>query len=642
MQDSALYAVPAQVAFKRWPALAGPDPAALTRRLLLRNPSATEDALFLLVAPHSPRFSLHAAGFPRGGSTRTAFSHEEAVEVSYVTTAMNSGGIQGAVAFTLPPEGTLTCTISFHAPSGDGSSSGTNFQDAIFAYTPSCALGPALCVPLLALQGDEPPSAAVSRDAHATFSPARVVAPSAPAPSFWSNWLRRRAEAEEEALATAQRDAASAGADVFVLDQDGDGEDEEAEGPFDAMQDEHAPGDDQEESYGADAAMDDAGDSPRTRQSAETLNALGARIAAAAAHADAEEAAGASADSVPSASFRDGVSSSSSRRTALTSSAGVVREGFAARLHSSHGLRSARGSSGSGGVGASQGPLVPGQQHVFVPLARPATAEQRHLASRVDERFVAQTERAIDELLEDDVKEQEQEEEDMLRQSAMEAAAAAAEGSRLHQQQQQGLEFDAGSMMMSGAAASEQDEAEFYRQIMAAERAQAAALTSRTSAAATSGSGSTPARAPAARAPSSSPTGTARPRASAARQSPPPQATPSSSASASSRARGSPSASPSPSPPGSANRPQGSPTPRTLATSMQRLQLQQQPADAAAEWNDRLARAQETERRRYLEQNGAPMHQAGAGYAGGAPAMATASRPSTATALGGLKLPKIG
>jgi hypothetical protein len=383
MQDSAVYAVPSQVLFKRWPALvatAASEPGALTRSLLLRNPSLSEEALLLLVPPRSGRFQLHTAGFVSSSAFAAPSqpsAHDAAVEASYVTPDVGAAA-HGGVAFTLPPNSTLTCTVSFVKPSNVAASSQPSYQDALFAYTPSCALGPALCVPLLALAADDPPPAGL-------FDPPRVRASPAPPSTFWTAWMRRRAAAEEEALELARRAAASANADVFVVDQDQQSDDDDGN---EENADERDANGMQDDPVANDAL---SRQEPRAHHTSASLSSLGARLAAVAAYADAEEL-----SSAASSEDRAGHSSCSSRdsreqssgavssrgRTGLTSSAGVVREGFAARLHSSHGMRSARGGNAVG-LGHAAGQLVPGQQHVFQAFARPATAEQRHLAESV-------------------------------------------------------------------------------------------------------------------------------------------------------------------------------------------------------------------------------------------------------------------
>jgi hypothetical protein len=244
------------------------------------------------------------------------------------------------------------------------------------------------------------------------------------------------------------------------------------------------------------------------------------------------------------------------------------------------------------------------------------------MISRLDVSFVAQTESAIDELVEDDLAAAAEEEEADLQRTARDAAAAAAAHASQQSQFQAPMEFDASSLLegAGSVAALEQDEADFYRQLMVAERARAAA------AVAADATQSTPSR-PSARPPSSS-ASSSRPRISGARQSPQPLATtPSRSFGSTTRVGASPS--PSPSPPGSASSRATSSSARSLAASMQRLQLQQQlqQQDAAAEWNERLASEQEMERRRYFEQHSV--------------AAQMGARPPSATALGGLKLPKI-
>ena len=143
-------------------------------------------------------------------------------------------------------------------------------------------------------------------------------------------------------------------ADVLVIDRSSDAEadDDDDAGMVDTQQEQ--PARSGSSSNNSRPSRPDSSQ-PSSRQSARGtsatggLSSLGQRIAAAAAYAEAEEAAAVTSSS------RASTSSASQRR--LPSSAG-----FTARLYTSHGMPSARGPAG------------------WHELARPATAEQRHLA----------------------------------------------------------------------------------------------------------------------------------------------------------------------------------------------------------------------------------------------------------------------
>lgn len=191
----------------------------------------------------------------------------------------------------------------------------------------------------------------------------------------------------------------------------------------------------------------------------------------------------------------------------------------------------------------------------------------------MDAGFVVSTEAAIDELMEEDLAEAEMEEEQALVRSAQ----AGSEQKRLHPQpliQQQQAAALINPAAAAGAVSAEQDEADFYRQLLATERAKGSGpVPTNSNAAATP---TRPSRSSASR--SRAGTGAGMPRSSPSpRHSPEPASSPSSASGAASRA---------------------------LSASMQRLQLHSSGGvgvGGADSWNDKLARAQETERRRHAE-----------------------------------------
>lgn len=439
MLQEAIYAVPPQILFKCWhaPSALSDTAGEMQRRLLLRNPSHEDTQMLLLVPPPSTSFfrvdtpgvdplTLLARPAPNGNLNGDQQQQDES---NYFVTG---GEPYRGMCYQLPPQATLTCTVMFHAcaaastaaksasssASSPAPSDARNHQDALFVYSPSCTTAPLLCIPLLALSSDVATSATV-------FVPPSLTPPANPPTQFWIDWIehRRREEEEERHTREAQEQTYVEGRggekpDVFTLGEE----------------------DEDEDMCGAN---DDDDDQKR----------MGAAIAAAAAAAvdddDTDMVGGRRTPPHPS---------SLPSRSGLTT-AGVLRTGLAARLHSSHGGRSGRPITPANAANGGQS-IIPGTVHVFAPYQRPATAEQRHLADRVDSSFIHRTEQEIDDLVEEELDEIDQLEERMLIESATRPSTAA---TRMTQPKPQPVQPASLTFTQEN---EEQDEQEFYKQIL--------------------------------------------------------------------------------------------------------------------------------------------------------------------------------
>jgi Arc/MetJ family transcription regulator len=504
-------------------------------------------------------------------------SPSSTVESSYF---VPGGEAYGGRCYALPPQATLTCSVSVHAEAGKSTSvvpasssgarklaaAGSNFQDALFVFDSTCTSSPLLTVPLLATAGSAMPPAS-------SFTPASILSPPNPPSSFWQHWKLQRDQGEENERRReeVQRETYQEGmgkADVFILERS----DDEADG---------------------DEAMVESDEHRRAEE-----------LKAAAARADEEDEE--MSDAHPAAALRGSSTtasaSSSSSRSGLTT-AGVYRSGLSARIHSSHGMRS------SGGMGTASGnkQMEPGVMQVFQPFARPATAEQRHLAEQVDVSFVQRTEIEIDALMEEELEEVEEQEEQLLLQSEARAVHAASRPATaaLRDAVVPPLSFAPAQLVGEGGDDDEQD---FYQQILATARGMA-----KQGATATASPPVVPRKQSAGARVSSG--RRSQGGSSVNRSSPSPPMT-----------SGSPSASPLQeeqsyprySPESSVRRqPQPDARPASRSKSgvgvvglMRGLSLDRQPS-ATGEWTERLAREQDVERRRYTEEQcGQPSSQA--------------------------------